>query len=265
MTHEERCEKALTGLQEWVHKLSELANEIVESAQCLDNDDLGIMSLCFLRRQIHHVQSVDTLFPNRDIILIARSMIEGLYLLLWAAQIPTERPLKWRAFAYVHSWRLQQDEIKRGESINPEQQKSTEMGLQEYGKLFYVKKAKLAVEKGTALPTDPYHKTWTCGTPLSTICSSVEAYDTYKTIYSSFSDWHHWGTAGIGETLSLIDDKVIFYSSSSSKSATALAMVFQCLLQTMELTNEHLSLAKELQISKIRDEYIKWNQKRCYL
>ena len=75
-----------------------------------------------------------------------------------------------------------------------------------------------------------------------------------------FSDWHHWGTAAIGETLSWNENKVTFSSSSSSNSAMALATGFQCLLQTIELTNEHFLFAKESQIDSIRDGYIKWHK-----
>ena len=40
----------------------------------------------------------------------------------------------------------------------------------------------------------------------------------------------------------------------------ALATGFQCLLQTFELTIEHLSFTKESQIDSIRDGYIKWHK-----
>jgi hypothetical protein len=258
--HEEKLQQALSGLEEWINKLLDLARETVEGAEYLDDDHLGFMALCFLSRQIDHVQSIVTLVPNRDAILIARSMIEGLCQLLWAAQKPKDRPLKWRAFAYIYDWRLQQLKIARGESIDLNQQKLNEMGIQEYGKLFYTKEARLAVSQNQTLPTDPYFKNWTCGTQIKQICDCVDAGDLYKEVYSSFSDWHHWGTAGIGKTLSWNENKVTFSSSSSSNSAMALATGFQCLLQTLELTNKHLSLARESQIYSIGDGYIKWHQ-----
>jgi hypothetical protein len=258
--HEEKCLQALSGLETWINKLLDLANETVESAECLDDDHLGFMALCFLSRQIDHIQSIITLVPNRDAILIARSMIEGLCQLLWAAQEPKERPLKWRAFAYIHDWRLQQVKIARGESIDANQQKSNELGIQEYGKLFYTKDARSAISQNQPLPPDPYHKAWTCGTQVKQICDCVDAGDLHKEIYSSFSDWHHWGTAGMGKTLSWNENKVTFSSSSSSNSAMALVTGFQCLIQTIELTNEHLLFGRASQIASIRDGYIKWHQ-----
>jgi Family of unknown function (DUF5677) len=263
--HEEKCQQALGGLETWINKLLDLANETIEGAECLDDDHLGFMALCFLSRQIDHIQSIVTLVPNRDAILIARSMIEGLCQLLWAAQKPMERPLKWRAFAYIHDWRLQKVKSDRGESIDPNQQKFNELGIQMYGKLFYTKEARSAINQNQPLPPDPYHQSWKCGTQIKQICDCVEAGDLHKEIYSSFSDWHHWGTAGIGEALSWNANKGTFSSSSSSNSAMALATGFSCLLQTLELTNEHLSFSRELQIASIRDGYIKWHQDRDIL
>ena len=70
--HEEKCQQVLSGLETWLIKLLDLANETVEGAECLDDNHLGFMALCFLSRQIDHSQSIITLVPNRDTILIAR-------------------------------------------------------------------------------------------------------------------------------------------------------------------------------------------------
>jgi hypothetical protein len=260
--HEEKCHEALSGLVEWINKLLDLANEIMESTECSEDDHLGFMALCFLNRQIDHIQSIVMLVPNRDTSLIARSMMEGLCQILWAAQKPTELPLKWRTFAYIHDWRLQQVKIGLGELIDPNQEKSNEIGLRKYGQLFYTKDARSAISQKQQLPSDPYHKSWTCGTQVTQIFDCVSTNYLLKEIYSSFSDWHHWGTAGIAETLSWHENKLTFSSSSSSNSAMALTMGFLCLLQTIELTNEHLSFARESQIALIRDGYIKWHQDR---
>ena len=184
--HEEKCHQALSGLETWINKLLDLANETVENAESLDDDHLGFLALCFLSRQIDHIQSIVTLVPNRDATLIARSMIEGLCQLLWAGQEPMSRPLKWRAFAYIHDWRLMMAKINRGELVDPNQKESNELAIQEYGWFFYTKEAKLAIRQNQPLPSDPYHKTWTCGTQLKQICDCVDAGDLHKEVYSSF-------------------------------------------------------------------------------
>jgi hypothetical protein len=45
----------------------------------------------------------------------------------------------------------------------------------------------------------------------------------------------------------------------------ALATGFQCLLKTIEITNEHLSFTKGLQIDSIRDGYIQWHKEIDHL
>jgi hypothetical protein len=172
--------------------------------------------------------------------------------------------LQWRTFAYIHDWRLLRAKNDRGESIDPEQQKSNDLGIQKHGMLFYTPAARSAIGQNRRLPPDPYHKTWTCGTQVKQICDCVGAGALYNEIYSSFSDWHHWGTAGIGNLLSWNGNRVIA-SSVSTSPAVALATGFQCLLQTIELTSKHLTLAKESQIAFIRDGYIKWHQEHDHL
>jgi hypothetical protein len=41
-----------------------------------------------------------------------------------------ERPLKWRAFAHIQDWRLQQTNIDRGELIETNQQKINKQTMQ---------------------------------------------------------------------------------------------------------------------------------------
>src|SRR5882672_4123436 len=80
--------------------------EAIDHIRYREQDHLAFMALCFLSKQIDHAKSIIALVPGRDTILIARSMIEGLCQLLWAAKAPNVLPLQWRTFAYVHDWRI---------------------------------------------------------------------------------------------------------------------------------------------------------------
>ena len=66
----------------------------------------------------------------------------------------------------------------------------------------------------------------------------------------------------MAETISLSGDNVCYRSSSASRYAGALATGFQCLIETVELVNQHLALEKELQIAEIRNDYLKWHRER---
>lgn len=260
--HEESCQEALDGLIIRSHNLVDLSNMVVQDARCREDDHFGFMGLLFVSRQIDHIQCLAALGQQRDAMLIARSMIEGLCMLKWAAQSINERPLMWRAFSYVHDWRTHCRKVQSGEAVDPLQQAKIESGLATYGHLFYTNNTRRAQEARQDLPSDPYHKDWKCGTQIKQICESVGGSVLHQEIYSTFSDWHHWGISTMAEAISLSDDNVCYKSTSASRYAEALATGFQCLIETVELVNQHLALGKELQISEIRDDYLKWHRER---
>src|SRR6266508_3533410 len=169
----EKAQRDLPGLCQWVNRLLALANEILPNIRYSEEDHLGFMALCFLSKQIDHLQSIVTLIPSRDAILVARSMIEGLCQLLWATKEPTTLPLQWRVFAWVHDWRLMQTEIAQGRPVAPERRTAIEEALQKYGDQFLTKQARVARKQGTPLPLDPYHDNWRCGRQLRQICEAV--------------------------------------------------------------------------------------------
>jgi hypothetical protein len=260
-TIDEKAERDLPGLRQWVNRLLALADEILANVQYSEEDHLGFMALCFLSKQIDHMQSIDTLIPSRDAILVARSMIEGLCQLLWAAREPTTLPLQWRTFVWVHDWRVMQAKVAQGETVEPERRTAIENALQQYGNPFLTKKARIARTQGTPLPSDPYHENWRCGRQLRQICESVGGADLYQMVYQSFSDWHHWGVGGLGAAIVRHGKRVVYSSLSPTDAAAALACGFQCLLQTAELTDKHLRIGLASKISELRNGYVTWHQR----
>ena len=256
----EKAKRDLPGLHKWVKRLLALSKGVFKNVKYSENDHLGFMALCFLSKQIDHMQSIVTLIPSRDTILVARSMIEGLCQLLWAAQEPAIRPLQWRAFACIHDWRLLQEKIAQGEKVPPKDRTAIKKRLKKYGDQFLKKNAKTAKTLGKPLPPDPYHDNWRCGYQLQQICESVGGADLYRYLYGPFSDWHHWGVGGLGKAIKLQGNQVVYTSLSPSDLASALASGFQCLLETIELTDKHLSLGLESKISELRDDYVAYRQ-----
>ena len=131
----ERALRDLPSLRDRAEKLVDLSEKLSKEIKCDENDHLGCMAVLFLYRQIDHLQSIITLIPNKDTILIARSMIEGLCQILWAAQQPEERPLKWRAFAYVSDWRLIEAKRSRGEQIDLQEQQDIDKATERWMEL----------------------------------------------------------------------------------------------------------------------------------
>jgi len=249
----EQAELDLPELCQWGNKLLVLAEEVLENAKYSDDDHLGFMSLCFLSKQAGHMQSILTLSPNRDVILIARSMIEGLCQLLWAAMVP-EKPLQWRVFAFVHDLRMLEAKEAQGETVSLKRQ-AIESMLSEYCEPLMNKKGK-ALDKNRHFKSEHYYYDWRCGKSIRDICDAVEGTDLYKKLYEQFSDWHHWGVAGLGSAIERHADRVVYCTLSSRESASALVCGFQCLLQTIEITDKRLCTGIESKIYEVKNEYL---------
>lgn len=251
----ERSMQDLPELHQRGDRLLVLAGEILANVQYSEDDHLGFMSLCFLSKQIGHMQSILTLSPSRDTILIARSMIEGLCQLLWAADEPDKRPMQWRAFAWVHDLRVMEVKEAQGETVSFEQHNAIENALCEIGKQF-LKKKKRDLKQMGSISSESYHDNWRCGEKIWKICESVGGADLYKKLYEPFSDWHHWGIAGLSSAIERQGERVVYLPLSTIDSATAIACGFQCLLQTAELTDKRLCTGLESKIHEIRNGYV---------
>jgi uncharacterized protein DUF5677 len=229
-----RDPREVSFLHDQVKKVLELADETSRSISIEEIDDFGFMTVQFLYKQIQHGESVLSLVPRRDAGLIARTMIDGLYQLLWAFQAHEERAKLWRSFSIILDWRLIQGRLREGIPVDEKDIRRNEVGLQEFGALHRLKKPK-------ANSTDPYHKRWHGGITLSGMADAVSR-ELYDGPYAELSDWEHWGVSGIGESIARENDRVIVNTDSERIAGVALLAAFQCLLQTLEVTDVHLSL-----------------------
>lgn len=257
---EQRAEQALPELRDWLNRLLNLTDEMAYGVKYSEEDHLSFMALCFLHKQVDHARSVIMLIPGRDAVLIARSMIEGLVQLLWAESRPDELPKKWRAFAWIHDWRIMREKAGKGKTVDESQRTKIEDALHEFGEQFLKKREKSSRESGGAMSDDPYHDNWRTGYAIKNICKDVEGEEMYDNLYVPFSDWHHWGAAGLGSCLSRQDGYVTYSSLSHSDSATALIVAFQCVFQTAEVVERNLETGVGLKLSELRDNYIRWHQ-----
>jgi hypothetical protein len=200
-----------------------------------------------------------SLLFSQDGTLIARSMLEGLCQLLWAAKESETLPLQWRAFVLVHDWRLMQEKLARGELVAPERQDEIASRLAEpRHRVFLTTRARKAKESGQPMPADPYYKDWRCGRQLKEIFEAVGGEDLHCGPYDSYSEWHHWDASGFGEAIHREGSRIVYLPHVASKSASSLACGFQCLLQTLDVVNGHFNMGMASEIADLRDSYIAW-------
>jgi hypothetical protein len=221
-------------LQEQVKKTLALADTASRNVKIGGDDDLGFMTIQFLYKQMQHAESVLTLIPRRDAGLIARAMIDGLYQLLWTIQLPGERGKLWRSFSAIHDWRLIQGRLREGIPVDPADIRMNEERLKAFGGLHRLKKPK-------PNSSDPFHRTWHGGVKLADMADAVGR-ELYDGPYAELSDWEHWGVSGIGESIAREEDRAFVNSNSDRVADLALLAAFQCLLQTLEVADAHLSL-----------------------
>ena len=171
-------------------RLLQLAGEITKPPLPYDEDDhLGFMTLSFVSKQMEHLRSICILVDagrDRDAGLIARVMVEGLGLLLWAARQPATRPLQWRGYAWVVDWRLVRQMEQSGVQIDPSRMSQIDRQLKTLGSIMFSTKAQKAHQAGNSLPTDPCRR-WR---DLKThdVLTEVAGERLYETIYRDTSE-----------------------------------------------------------------------------
>jgi hypothetical protein len=216
-------------LRDQVEKALALANASSREVPVREDDDFGFMTMQFLYKQMQHAESVLLLVPSRDSGLIARTMIDGLYQLLWAYQAPQERANRWRTFSIIHDWRTIQGQLRLGISVDTADIRHNEARLAEIGSIHRIQNPKPNTP-------DPYYKNWRGGVSLSEMASAVDR-ELYDGPYSELSDWEHWGVGGIGDSISRADGRVTVSPTSERVAGLSLLAAFQCLLQTLEVAD----------------------------
>jgi len=252
---EQKAQQDLPGLRRWGNDLLALTDEIMQRVPYSEDDHFGFMALYFISKQVDHMKSILMLDESPDVVLIARSMIEGLCQLLWAAKDPGTRGLQWDAYTYIHYWRVMQEKIEAGEPVDKESRARIEKGIRLYGDQFLKSDARKKRTRGEPLPKDPYRKSWT-GHQVRQICEEVKGELLYLHLYRPFSEYHHWSPSGLCIAVKHQQNGVVYSSRLPQRTAAALTTAFHCLLQTVEVVDRHLELGVAGKLTELRDAFI---------
>jgi hypothetical protein len=230
-----RDPREIPFLNDQVKKALALADKSSRNVTTEESDNFGFMTIQFLFKEMQHAESLLRLVPRRDAGLIARTMIDGLYKLLWASQAHEERAKLWRSFSVVHDWRMIQARLKIGIAVDDKDIRKNEAGLKEFGILHRLKNPK---------PTspDPYNKYWHGRVRLSDMADKVDSRQLYDGPYSELSDWEHWGLEGIGNSIEREHNRIIINTDSDRIAGVALLAAFQCLFETLHVADVYLRL-----------------------
>lgn len=216
----------------------------------------SFMVVFFLWKQTDHADAILRLGTHRDTELIARSMIEGLCQLKWAAQDPDVRGDRWRRFAWVHDWRLLQKRLQASLPVSADERRRIELGVEQYGKDFKTRKARAKVAKGATPPADPYVAHW-AGAAVAELCAAVGGTPLYDWPYAHFSDWHHWSPGAILTATRRETNRLSFTQPEPQDAFPTYVVAFQCLFETVELANKRLDLGIGEQLAAMLQAYLR--------
>ena len=254
-TLEDAASRVVPVIERWLKKLAPFCNSIVRGVPLQADDHLGFMALQFHAKQLGHAEAVVVLGDHPDTALIARSMLEGLCLLKWAKQDPVARGLQWRSFSLVIDWRFAKEEEKKDAPVMADKLRTIEQRIAEQGDALLSSKAIEARTKGTALPVDPYIRTW-YRPQLRQVFEAVGAGDLYDGPYYFMSEWHHWSPGGLAQAMWFREGEIGYAAKSPMVHAASLANCFQCLVETSQLVNTHLGLGHDAAFADIINSYV---------
>jgi hypothetical protein len=230
-----------------------------ESGEPEDWDNLCFMAACFVSRQVDHLRGVLTLVDkglDSEALVLARSMLEGMIQLLWAAQDPDERPLRWRAFSLIEDWLLAQRADPASTTVEETEWRALDARVRSEGVPFLTRRAKNAIASGDAPPPDPYHDNWFGGGKIRDMFDQTSGADLWS-LYGRASENVHWTPRRLGSSLVRREGSIVYSAVDPSKAATALASGIQSVLQSSQILSgclpaEKAGLAEELRVDYLQ-------------
>ena len=234
MRGERLAETDQADLGVFVSEASSLCERLIGEVSYDEDDHLGFMILAFLCKLAEQAAAVQMLVQydhGRDAELVARSMLETMASLIWAAQDPEDRAFRWRGFAYVEDFKLIQSQKSQGIPVD---------GAVEQGNRDFLRTNSTVFEDPKrAGKANPYYADWKCGMRISGIFTAVGGRPLYTELYGPLSDWIHAGVKSIGDAISRNEKTIQWLPASASTNATALSVAFQSIAEVLRLATNH--------------------------
>lgn len=250
-------------LRHLLDRLIELAERLFPAIpQPVPMTDLyGRMALTFLCKQIEHARSLLALGRSRDVVLIARSMVEGMVQLTWASKLKGRRARRWCDFDAIQDWRTLDRRHRAGMRIPASVVAQAKRNARRLGWRFLTKDAAKSWRTSQELPPNPYVRSWS-GLDIRELCKRTGYELKYLTFYADFSEWHHWGPTGLTSPLygqppeSGVKAQITYECEDLRISEQALANGFQCLVVTLDLVNDHLKTGLDRELVSLAEAYM---------
>lgn len=198
------------------------------------DDALGRMLTYFIYKQLDHAMSVHKISPSMDVVLMARTMLDGLINISWVLEAPEERVKDWFDFTAVDNFELLQRKFENKVEVSQEDQKE-------------IQEAYDAVKERFLKPNSNRHyDNFRRGKSLKSIAEGNPVLkNLYKGSYKYFSDWAHWGSQSLHHAVIQTPNVISYYEDDHSYLIPAVIAARHSLYETAMVANTHFRLDYE--------------------
>jgi hypothetical protein len=260
----------LPKLKGWSNRLMEIAQKFIISGNInINNEPFQLMCMSFISRQIEHIGSLIALGNHRDMGIIARTMLEGMILLLWARQNKNERPKHWKDFVYIHDWRMLIKHKKQGIIVPPEKWDEAFSRAIATGDMFYSHKAKKCVSDGKILPVDPYWRSWIEPKKEGKsenkrtwwdLFHEVGLDELYSNLYAPLASLFHWEASSVVQSISKTNEGIQYKSSNDSDVFYSILIGIISLHVTLQIVEKEFAIGMNKELSEFQQQFQDWHK-----
>lgn len=225
-----------------LQKLIELSKEILSTHNKFDRIDLaGRMITYFMHKQLDHAISVTKLDPSMDIILIARTMIEGVGNLTWALEDKGKRVRDWFDYSAVYDYELLERKDENGSYVSQADRTDVGSAFKNLGQTFLTKRG------------NRHHDNFRRGV---TIADTLKSDPNIRYLYAYFSDWVHWGSQSLRTAMHEENTCISYYETNHPYRIPALMTAFNCLHIIFDIANDHFKLGFDTKLQVAKEDFI---------
>lgn len=247
----------LKGLAEELCKIVESTHDSQREIEHRGFPYFPYMVGLFLLNQLHYLEDLLALIPNRSVEVIARTMVEGFIKLKWVEREPESRAVRWFSFSWVQEWKYAIRQESRG--LEVDNYKQSVLGQIKEGATDHLyTKGLAALEKGSDLdPFKHFKHDWT-GFSTFQLAQKTSLVNLYTRFFDPLNDWVHWSPKGFIKSADVSDGGTQYTFRSYYQSTACLIAGISSLLGCLKIWDMAYSADYGSRISEFERKFESW-------
>ncbi len=249
------------ALKDLAEELSRLVESTHESQREIEHEGFPYfhyMVGLFLLNQLHYLEDLLALIPNRSVELIARTMVEGFIKLKWVERDPELRAGCWFSFSWVQEWKYAIRQEARGFEVDDYKHEIRKQ-LRENASDHINKKGLISLENGT--DPDPFRHFEHDWTSFSTfqLAQKIGLVNLYARFLDPLNDWVHWSPKGFIKSADVSENGTQYTFRSYYQSVACLIAGISSLLGCLKVWDKSYSADYRSRISEFESKFESWS------